>query len=93
VKRQLAPEATLRAALHVLFVAAYTTRNWTFSDEVTRQQIHDLWQALHEIPDLVTRWREGSEDELLRYLDEYDAKWPQPRLRVIYDQAIGDARA
>jgi len=29
---QIAPEPTLRAALRVLHVAAYTTRNWTLSD-------------------------------------------------------------
>jgi hypothetical protein len=89
--RQLAPEPILRAALRVVFVAAYTTRNWTLADEVTRKQINDLWEALHEVPDLVTRWRDDAEEELLRYFDEYDEKWPEPRLRAIYDQAIGQA--
>jgi hypothetical protein len=89
--RQLAPEPILRAALRVVFVAAYTTRNWTLADEVTRKQINDLWEALHEVPDLVTRWRDDAEEELLRYFDEYDAKWAEPRLRAIYDQAIGQS--
>ena len=87
--RQLAPEPILRAALRVVFVAAYTTRNWTCSDEVPRKQINDLWEALHEVPDLVTRWRGDAEEELLRYFHEYDEKWPEPRLRAIYDQALG----
>ena len=89
--RQLAPEPILRAALRVVFVASYTTRNWTLNDEVSRKQINDLWEALHEIPDLVTRWRDDAEEELLRYFDEYDEKWPELRLRAIYDQALGQA--
>jgi hypothetical protein len=91
--RQLAPEPILRATLRVVFVAAYTTRNWTGSDEVTHKQISDLWEALHEVPDLVTRWRDDAEEELLRSFDEYDEKWPAPRLRATYDQALGEASA
>jgi hypothetical protein len=87
--RALAPEPILRAALQVVFVAAYTTRNWTLDDQVSRKQINDLWEALHEVPDLVTRWRDNAEKELLMYFEEYDAKWPEPRLRTIYDQALG----
>jgi hypothetical protein len=89
--RQLVPEPILRAALRVVFVAAYTTRNWTCDDEVTRKQINDLWEALHNVPDLVTRWRDDAEEELLRYFDEYDEKWPEPRLRAIYDHVLGQA--
>jgi hypothetical protein len=90
---QLAPEPILRAALRVVFIAACATRNWTCGDEVTRKQINDLWEALHEVPDLVTCWHDGAEEELLRYLDEYDEKWPEPCLRAIYDDAIGRASA
>jgi hypothetical protein len=80
----LAPESILRAALYVVHVAAYTTRNWTLADGWPRQQVHDLWEALHEVPDLVARWRPDGERELLMYLDEYDRKWPTPRLREMY---------
>jgi hypothetical protein len=85
----LAPEPILRAALEVMFVASYTTRNWTCSEEVARKQINDLWEALHNVPDLVKRWRDGAEEELLGYFDEYNNKWPTPKLRAIYDQALG----
>jgi hypothetical protein len=64
----LAPEPILRAALYVVHVAAYTTRNWTYADGWPRQQMYDLWEALHEVPDLVTRWRPDAERELLMYL-------------------------
>ena len=89
----LAPEPILRAALRVLHVAAYTTRNWTLSENVVpRQQINALWEAIHEIPDLLKRWR-GEEDslrELRMYLREYDQKWSFPKLEQTFDQALND---
>jgi hypothetical protein len=81
------PEQILKAALEVLFLCAYTTRNWTRGEDVSRRQIYDLWEAVHEIPSLLTRWRPDSEKELLMYLDEYDSEWPAPRLRERYLQA------
>ncbi|AUX37078.1 MULTISPECIES: hypothetical protein [Sorangium] len=91
--RRMAPEPTLRAALRVLHVASYTTRNWTLHEEVSRRQINDLWEAIHEIPDLLCRWHDGAERELLMYLDEYNHKWPSPHLRGIYEQALEDSAA
>jgi hypothetical protein len=88
----LAPEPILRAALAVLHVAAYTTRNWTLSEEVSRKQINDLWEAIHVIPDLIKRWR-GDEEclrELRMYFREYRERWPSPDLEAIFDQALND---
>ncbi|MCE9562097.1 MAG: hypothetical protein K8U57_08585 [Planctomycetes bacterium] len=84
----LAPEPILRAALNVVHVAAYTTRNWTLGDVVTREQVNDLWEAIHEVPILLTRWRHDAETELLMYFDEYDRKWPAPRLREMYQKHL-----
>jgi hypothetical protein len=88
--KQLAPEPTLRAALRVLHVAACTTRNWTVSEDISRKQINDLWEAIHEIPDLLKRWDRPAEceAELRMYLREYDAKWPTPKLESIFEQAL-----
>ncbi len=89
----LAPEPILRAALRVLHVAAYTTRNWTLGEEVVpRQQINALWEAIHEIPDLIKRWRgdEESMRELRMYLREYDGRWGFPKLEQVFDQALND---
>ena len=91
----LAPEPILRAALRVLHVAAYTTRNWTLGKKevVPRQQVNALWEAIHEIPDLIKRWR-GDESlrELRMYLQEYDHRWQFPKLEEIFDQALNDAK-
>jgi len=90
--RPLAPEPILRAALAVLHFAAVTTRNWTLADDISRKQINDLWEAIHEIPDLIKRWR-GDEDslrELRMYLQEYDRRWSSPKLERIFDQALSN---
>jgi hypothetical protein len=84
----LAPEPILRAALHVVYVAAYTTRNWTLGEGVSREQVYDLWEALHAVPSLLTRWRPDAEAELLMYFEEYDRKWPSPRLREMYERHL-----
>jgi hypothetical protein len=81
----LPPENILRGALRVLSVAAVQTRNWTLADEVSRKQINDLWEAIHEIPGLLTRWRDDSESELLMYLREYARKWQRPDLEAAYE--------
>jgi hypothetical protein len=89
----LAPEPTLRAALRVLHVAAYTTRNWTLKEDVVpREQINALWEAIHEIPDLIRRWRSDEESlrELKMYLREYDQRWTFPKLEETFDKALND---
>ena len=72
----------------MLFVAGVYTRNWTLADEVSRKQINDLWEAIHEIPDLLTRWTDEAEGELLRYLQEYSEKWEEPNLRAAYEDGM-----
>jgi len=88
-----APEPILRAALRVLHVAGFTTRNWTLGEEVVpRQQINALWEAIHEIPDLIMHWRgpEESLKELRMYLREYDERWSSPQLEQVFDQVLHD---
>ncbi len=83
----IAPDPILKAALKVLHVAGYTTRNWTASEEISRKQVYDLWEAIHEIPDLLKRWTPDAESELIMYLREYNKKWPAPDLLSIYENA------
>ena len=91
----LAPEPVLRAALRALHVAGYTTQNWTLSDGVPWKEIKAFWEAIHEIPDLITRWHndEDSLQQLRLYLQEYDKTWPAPKLEQIFDQALNDSSA
>jgi hypothetical protein len=86
-----APEPILRAALRVLHVAAYATRNWTLGEDVVpRQQVNALWEAVHEVPDLTKRWP-GDDDglrELRMYLQEYDKRWDFPKPEEIFDHEL-----
>jgi hypothetical protein len=92
MNNRLAPQPILLAALRVVHVAAYTTRNWAMDDNISRKQIHDLWEAIHEIPDLIKRWRGDEESlrELRVYLQEYDRQWDSPKLEEIFDHELQD---
>ena len=87
--KALAPLRITKGALRVLHVAAFTTRNWTLpGSNITSKQINDLWEAIHEVPDVLTRWDnpQEREEEIERYFREYDEKWPFPALLAIYRQ-------
>ena len=61
------------------------------TEEISRKQIYDLWEAIHEIPDVIKRWRnEDSMRELRMYFREYQERWPVPDLEGIFDQALHD---
>lgn len=87
-QNEFAPPPILRAALRVLYVCSYETRNWTLADDVSRKQINDLWEAIHPIPNLLYNCRDNAEGDLFMYFDEYNERWPTPHLRVIYEQAL-----
>jgi len=79
----------------VLYVAAYTTRNWTLNEKVSRKQINDLSEAVYEIPSILTHWRSTEEFEqaLKVYLNGYIREWKKPDLLAIYKQAKKDANS
>ena len=79
------PPHILKAALRVLWWSAVWTRNSTLGESVSRKQLNDMWEAIHEIPDLLTRWRPGAEEELLMYFACYDERWDSPKLRIFYE--------
>jgi hypothetical protein len=87
-RMSLAPDPEMTAALRVLYVCAYTTRNWTLDEQTPRQQINDLWEAIHEIPHLLARWSDDSSVTMHAYFDEYNAKWDSPNLMIIYQEAL-----
>lgn len=82
-----APDAFVRGVLRVMDVAAVWTRNMAKDEGTSREQIYDLWEAVHPLPSLVTHWSKGSEAFLLICLRGYDEKWGSPDLRGIYGQA------
>ena len=88
---EFAPPHIMFAALKALHCAAYTTRNWGLDETISRKQIYDLWEAMHEVPDILTRWKgKDTEEELLMYLREYTEKWKQPNLQAYYEDYLDD---
>jgi len=87
MKTTLPPKPILIGALRVIHCAAYTTRNWALDESIPRKQILDLWEAVHDIPEMLMRWRGKESEELLElYLSEYASKWNYPDLRDRYVQ-------
>lgn len=63
------------------------------NDGISRKQIHDLWEAIHEIPDLI-KWWQGDEEslrELRMHLQEYNQLWDFPKLEEIFNQALRES--
>jgi hypothetical protein len=58
------------------------TRNWTLTEDVPRAQINALWDALHNVPDLLTRWHADADDELFTYFDEYNEQFAEPGAKL-----------
>lgn len=81
MKSEFAPPHIMFAALHVLHYAAYTTRNWGTDESIDRRQICDLWEAMHNVPIVLTHWRgKESEAEILLCFEEYTEMWKEPHL-------------
>jgi len=88
----VAPEPVRRAAIRVSHVAVSAIYNWELSEDPPRKQIDALLKAVHEILDLIKRWRgdERSLRELRMYLQGYDDRWSSPKLEQIFNRALND---
>lgn len=45
-------------------------------EEGNYKQIWALLDAVHNLPDMLTRWEQWDENQLLKDLRNYDKKWP-----------------
>jgi hypothetical protein len=91
----LAPGPNMKACLRVLYQAAVQGRMLGWEGErgglspQRSQQLADLMDAVHEIPDLVQRWEECDEGLLRSMLKAYDEKWhPTVELLGEYDRVV-----
>jgi hypothetical protein len=58
------------------------------------QQVADLLDAVHNLPQLLQIWERVDEPRIRSYLAAYDEKWGDrntPKLLPIYEQALRDA--
>ena len=63
-KMQLAPEPILNAVLYTVHLATVSCRNWTLFDGISREQINELMEAIHELPQMARNWDHHDLDEL-----------------------------
>ncbi len=68
-----------------------TTRHGTMGVDDPTRQVFDLWEAVHPVPETLLNWTPDVERRLLAYLDDYNAKWPEPRLRHVFEAALREA--
>src|SRR5687768_18398424 len=88
------PESKLRACLAVLGRACVHARLLGYEGEQTGLSIDrsrllaDLMDAVHNIPDLITRWPSCDQELLRGMLADFDAKWSSSgtALLPLYDQ-------
>jgi len=84
---EITPPDVMRGGLHVLHMAMIYTRHWALDEKVSRQQIYDLAEAVHNIPGALARWKaDESEQQINWFLQRYVEKWKYPDLISIYRQ-------
>jgi len=80
---KLAPEPFLSAYLSVVretivFARYLSLKNLKFTNRINKsnsEQISDLLDAIHVIPELINNWDKCNESNLRNYLKQYDLKW------------------
>ena len=94
------PEADLRACLAVLYRACVHGRLLGYEGERSGLSIDrsrllaDLMDAVHEIPNLITRWPECDRDLLRGMLADFDAKWSSSGVALLpaFDEFVTESR-
>lgn len=80
----IAPEPILTAGMEVVHQALVCCRNWTLTEMVSRRQINELMEAVHEILAMLMRWGDGRLDELKTHLSGFRAE----RWRACLDEPV-----
>jgi hypothetical protein len=87
----LPPDRILDAALLVLHRALVYTRNITLHPNASAsQQVNEISEALHEIPDFLAHWDKHDIDEMRRHLRCFDhTRWVgAPNLVQMFDNRL-----
>ena len=85
------PEANLRACLAVLGRACVHARRLGYEGEQAglpsdrSRLLADLMDAVHNIPDLITRWPSCDQALLRGMLADFDSKWPSAGIALLPD--------
>ena len=88
---QQVPQAVLDAALFTLHRALVHCRNVTLTpNEDRRQEVNQIMEAIHEVPDFLANWQLRDLKELRLHLNYFDStKWVgSPNLLKIFDAKL-----
>jgi hypothetical protein len=88
---QQAPQTILAAALFTLHRALVHCRNISGSPETNRrQEVYEIMEAIHEVPDFLANWQLHDLKELRLHLSCFDStKWAgSPNLIKIFDSKL-----
>ncbi|MBN1588395.1 MAG: hypothetical protein JW888_02665 [Pirellulales bacterium] len=79
IRKPLAPEPILKAGLMTLHRATVIGRNWTYLPDVPVTMVHDLMEAIHEVPSILMHWKEAySFEDIIFQLSKFDQQaWKQ----------------
>ncbi len=88
----LAPEPILRAALDTVGWACIFIRNQTIREGAPTKMINDAMEAVHEVPQMLTRWRPDTLEEIRVHLGCFPAsQWQDaPDLVAFFEQRLKD---
>jgi hypothetical protein len=92
------PEPKLRACLAVLHSACIRARLLGYEGQTAglppdrAELLADLMDAVHNLPDLITRWPSCDELLLRGMLQSFDDKWPNAGFALLpaYDKALAN---
>jgi hypothetical protein len=93
----VAPEPYFSACMAVVYSAVISARSMSWSGNVDSEQLGDLMDAIHNIPEMVKHW-ETCDVEFMRnaFLKVYDEKWSSRSglsLCKAFEQALLAAKA
>lgn len=96
--QQVAPEPYLSAALYLLQKVALFIRN--SADQISAENLSDLGDAIHVIPETLTRYGPKFDEQMIRelFLKPYDQKWSNSETRTAFslietlDEGIEETR-
>ena len=85
-----APKPIMKATLRTLKWAMVYCRNYTQSKKPNLNQINELMEAIHDIPDQLYRWNDDSMDRLKLHLRCFDSnKWnDSPNLLIYFENEL-----
>ncbi len=86
-------EAELNACLEVMRDAFLQARAWGWNKNVPAEQLADLMDAMHNIPNYIQNWDDFGVYAIKESLQMYDQKWLQSAdgtdsLAHIYDRVL-----